>query len=373
MTLLKRNPKSKNHFGRGITFSEMANLPEHLDPASQHQAVIQQAFNSLGNNLQGHSVTVVVEEGSKICVNSDFLIFHSPFFRSLVCSSSNSDAVTVFLPDTSATAVLALEGLLSKGVTRCKSKAEEVEALASLLGIHQIKINCVEGAAVPPRTILPVDVFQEVTERIVLKTEPAETLQEESEGSASTPSQVSTNLLIARTPCPRPPPPTFQGVKRKDSPVRPVKESEKNRREELLEKALIGSTLDNLVSSPRLATVSSRNNSGRTVPCTAQSPLSPSGVTSPTVISAHSNLNNHKAASPMVKPPLAPKPPLANAAQQKTTSKPAGTSALRASLDPKQIETLLSSPSIGSSTQGCAVEQGKAGSSVPLQANATLP
>ena len=207
----------------------------------------------------------------------------------------------------------------------------------------------------------------------MLKTEPAETLQEESEGRATTPSQVSTNLLIARPPRPRPPPPTFQGVKRKDSPARPVKQSEKNRREELLKKALIGSTLDNLVSSPRLATVSSRNKSGRTVPCTVQSQPSPSGVTSPTGISAHSNLNNHKAASPMVKPPLAPKPPLPNFPQQQTTSKPAVTSALRASLDPKQIETLLSSPSIGSSTQGCAVEQGKAGSSVPLQANAPLP
>ena len=206
----------------------------------------------------------------------------------------------------------------------------------------------------------------------MLKTEPAETLQEQSEGSASTPSQVSENLLIARPPRPRPPPPTFQGVKRKDSPVRPVKESEKNRREELLKKALIGSTLDNLVSSPRLATVS-RNNSGRTIPCTVQSQLSLSGVNSPSGISAQSNLNNHKAASPMVKPPLAPKPPLPNFPQQQTTSKPAVTSALRASLDPKQIETLLSSPSIGSSTQGCAVEQGKAGSSVPLQANAPLP
>ena len=205
----------------------------------------------------------------------------------------------------------------------------------------------------------------------MLKTEPAETLQEESEGSASTPSQVSTNLLIARPPRPRPPPTTFQGVKRKDSPVRPVKESEKNRREELLKKALIGSTLDNLVSSPRLATVSSRNNSGRTVPCTVQSQLSQSGVTSPTGVSAHSNLNNLKAASPMVKPPLAPKPPLPNFPQQQTTSKPAVTSALRASLDPKQIETLLSSPSIGSSTQECV--QGKAGSSVPLKANAPLP
>ena len=198
----------------------------------------------------------------------------------------------------------------------------------------------------------------------MLKTEPAETLQEESEGSTSTPSQVSTNLLVARPPRPRPPPTTFQGVKRKDSPVRPVKESEKNRREELLKKALIGSTLDNLVSSPRLATVSSRNNSGRTVPCTVQSQLSQSGVTSPTGVSANSNLNNLKAASPMVKPPLAPKPPLPNFPQQQTTSKPAVTSTLRASLDPKQIETLLSSPSIGSSTQGCALEQGKAGSSV---------
>ena len=204
----------------------------------------------------------------------------------------------------------------------------------------------------------------------MLKTEPAETLQEESEGSASTPSQVSTNLLIARPPRPRPPPPTFQGVKRKDSPARPVKQSEKNRREELLEMALINSG-KNLSSSPRLATVS-RNNSGRTIPYTVQSQLSPSGVTSlPTGISAHSNLNNHKAASPTVKPPLAPKPPLPNFPQQQTTSKPAVTSALRASLDPKQIETLLSSPSIGSSTQECV--QGKAGSSVPLKANAPLP
>ena len=206
----------------------------------------------------------------------------------------------------------------------------------------------------------------------MLKTEPAETLQEQSEASASTPSQVSENLLIARPPRPRPPPPTFQGVKRKDSPVRPVKQSEKDRREELLKKALISTTLDNSVSSPRLATVS-RNNSGRTIPCTVQSQLSPSGVTSPTGISAHSNLNNHKAASPIVKPPLAPKPPLPNLPQQQTTSKPAVTSALRASLDPKQIETLLSSPSIGSSTHGCAVEQGKAGSSVPLETNASLP
>ena len=204
----------------------------------------------------------------------------------------------------------------------------------------------------------------------MLKTEPAETLQEQSEAGASTPSQVSENLLIARPPRPRPPPPTFQGVKRKDSPVRPVKQSEKNRREELLEMALINSG-KNLSSSPRLATVS-RNNSGRTIPCTVQSQLSLSGVISPTGISAQSKLNNHKAASPMVKPPLAPKPPLPNFPQQ-TTSKPAVTSTLRASLDPKQIETLLSSPSIGISTQGFALEQGKAGSSVPLKANAPLP
>ena len=38
-----------------------------------------------------------------------------------------------------------------------------MEALARLLGIHQIKVNSGEGAAVPPRTILPADVFQEVS------------------------------------------------------------------------------------------------------------------------------------------------------------------------------------------------------------------
>ena len=98
--------------------------------------------------------------GAKICINSDLLLFHSPFYRTLLNSSSSS--VTLSIPDTSASALLALDSLLSKGVTKCESKADAVEGLAKLLGVKQMKVTGVEVSAAPPATILPAAIFREV-------------------------------------------------------------------------------------------------------------------------------------------------------------------------------------------------------------------
>ena len=105
--------------------------------------------------------------GAKICINSDLLLFHSPFYRTLLnsvlpLSSSSSSSVTLSIPDTSASALLALDSLLSKGVTKCESKADAVEGLAKLLGVKQMKVTGVEVSAAPPATILPAAIFREV-------------------------------------------------------------------------------------------------------------------------------------------------------------------------------------------------------------------
>ena len=104
--------------------------------------------------------------GAKICINSDLLLFHSPFYRTLLNSvlplSSSSSSVTLSIPDTSASVLLALDSLLSKGVTKCESKADAVEGLAKLLGVKQMKVTGVEVSAAPPATILPAAIFREV-------------------------------------------------------------------------------------------------------------------------------------------------------------------------------------------------------------------
>ena len=102
--------------------------------------------------------------GAKICINSDLLLFHSPFYRTLLNSvlPLSSSSVTLSIPDTSVSALLALDSLLSKGVTKCESKADAVEGLAKLLGVKQMKVTGVEVSAAPPATILPAAIFREV-------------------------------------------------------------------------------------------------------------------------------------------------------------------------------------------------------------------
>ena len=159
----------------------MCNPLEPLDPYAQHLAVLQQAFDSLGNGSQGGSTATIIVEGgakkfpycppcrrfpgAKICINSDLLLFHSPFFRALLSSVlplSSSSSITLSIPDTSASALLALESLLCKGVTKCDSKADAVEALAKLLGVKQMKVTGSGRSPAPPATILPAAMFKEV-------------------------------------------------------------------------------------------------------------------------------------------------------------------------------------------------------------------
>ena len=70
--------------------------------------------------------------------------------------------ITLSIPDASAPALLALESLLSKGVSKCDSKADEVEELARLLGVKQMKVTGAERSALPPATILPAAMLKEV-------------------------------------------------------------------------------------------------------------------------------------------------------------------------------------------------------------------
>ena len=157
----------------------MCNPLEPVDPYAQHLAVLQQAFDTLGNGSQGGSTATIIVEGgaknfpycppcrrfpgAKICINSDLLLFHSPFFRTLLSSVLPlSSSITLSIPDTSASALLALESLLCKGVTKCDSKADAVEALAKLLGVKHMKVTGSGRSPAPPATILPAAMFKEV-------------------------------------------------------------------------------------------------------------------------------------------------------------------------------------------------------------------
>jgi len=368
-------------------------MEQPLDPAAQHLAVLQQAFDSLGNGSQGgNTATIVVQGGAKICINSDLLLFHSPFFRTLLGSVSpfsSSSSITLSIPDASASALLALESLLSKGVTKCDSKADAVEALAKLLGVKQIKVSGAERNAALPATILPAAIFREVTEGVTLKVEPVDTLEENvGRGSARAPP-------IVRPPRPARPVPAVQAVKRKEVPEGSEKKSEKSRREELLEMALLNSgrnlsPASSLVSTT-YATGSLTHSAPKQLPGTgltiapvlAPSPSNlPAGIAS---LQGQSKLANGKE-SPVTgklqelspgqklqgqnKPPLAPKPPLlANSSPRQTTIKPAVTSSLQTSLNSKQIEALLSAPSIGSPT----LQQAPAGTPKGRSAEFSFP
>ena len=193
----------------------------------------------------------------------------------------------------------------------------------------------------------------QVTESITPKVEPVETLEENVERS-------SDQVPIVRPPRPARPVPVVQGVKRKETTTEgsSEKRSEKSRREELLEMALLNSGRNlSPSSSSRLSTFgpgSSSPTPSHSVPkqlqgtgLTIETVPMPAGISSVTgkVVKESSPLQK--------KPPLAPKPPLtvnSNSPSQQTNIKPAVTSSLQTSLNSKQIEVLLSAPSIGSPT-----------------------
>ena len=181
------------------------------------------------------------------------------------------------------------------------------------------------------------------------------------------------NTPIVRPPRPARPVPVVQAVKRKEVPEGSEKKSEKSRREELLEMALLNSGRNLSPASATYGTGSLTHSAPKQLPGTGLTiaPVSaPSPNTLPAGISSlqgQSKLTNGKespvtvkvkVASPVQKfqagqpkPPLAPKPPLSvNFSPRPTIAKPAITSALQTSLNSKQIEALLSAPSIGSPT-----------------------
>ena len=207
-----------------------------------------------------------------------------------------------------------------------------------------------------------------MTESVTPKVEPVDTL-EENVGRGS--SQV-TPVPIVRPPRPARPVPVVQAVNRKEVPEGSEKKSEKSRREELLEMALLNSRRNLSPASATYGTGSLTHSAPKQLPGTGLTiaPVSaPSPNTLPAGISSlqgQSKLTNGKespvtvkvmVASPVQKlqgqpkPPLAPKPPLSvNFSPRQTVVKPAVTSALQTSLNSKQIEALLSAPSIGSPT-----------------------
>ena len=191
-------------------------------------------------------------------------------------------------------------------------------------------------------------------------------------GSAQVVARVP-NTPIVRPPRPARPVPVVQAVKRKEAPEGSEKKSEKSRREELLEMALLNSGRNLSPASATYGTGSLTHSAPKQLPGTGltMAPVSaPSPCTLPPGISSlqgQSKLTNGKkspvtvkvkVASPVQKlqagqpkPPLAPKPPLSvNFSPRPTIAKPAITSALQTSLNSKQIEALLSAPSIGSPT-----------------------
>ena len=171
------------------------------------------------------------------------------------------------------------------------------------------------------------------------------------------------NPPVARPPRPARPVPVVQGVKRKEMVTDSSEQrSEKSRREELLEMALLNSGRNLSPSSTRMSTFGPAGSPApsHSVPKQLQGTgtgtiatvLMPAGISSVTakVVKGSSPLQKLQVQR---KPPLAPKPPLtvnSNSPSQQSNIKPAVTSNLQTSLNPKQIEALLSAPSIGSPT-----------------------
>ena len=180
-----------------------------------------------------------------------------------------------------------------------------------------------------------------------MKVEPTETL-EENVGRSSAPAPVS-KQNVARPPRPDRPVPVVQAVKRKGTTEGPEQRSEKSRREELLEMALMKSG-KNL--SPATGGNPSRIDAN-TAQSTLPAEISPLQGYKDLQVTAVAKL---KGASPLQKfqiqkkPPLPPKPPMGQWPSQPNTNKPAVTTTIQTSLNSKQIEALLSAPSIGSPT-----------------------
>ena len=138
-------------------------------------------------------------------------------------------------------------------------------------------------------------------------------------------------------------------VKRKGTTEGPEQRSEKSRREELLEMALMKSG-NNL--SPSTGGNPSRIDAN-TAQSTLPSEISPLQGYKDLQVTAGAKL---KGASPLQKfqiqkkPPLPPKPPMGQWPSQPNTDKSAVTTTIQTSLNSKQIEALLSAQSIGSPT-----------------------
>ena len=180
-----------------------------------------------------------------------------------------------------------------------------------------------------------------------MKVEPTETL-EENVGRSSAPAPVS-KQNVARPPRPDRPVPVVQAVKRKGTTEGPEQRSEKSRREELLEMALMKSGMN---LSPATGGNPSRIDAN-TAQSTLPAEISPLQGYKDLQVTAVAKL---KGASPLQKfqiqkkPPLPPKPPMGQWPSQPNTNKPAVTTTIQTSLNSKQIEALLSAPSIGSPT-----------------------
>ena len=75
-------------------------------------------------------------EGATLCLNLDLFLLYSPLLRSIVATSYLfSSPIHMILPNSSLSALVALESLLSKGV--CKAgEVEEVLSAAEQMGIN---------------------------------------------------------------------------------------------------------------------------------------------------------------------------------------------------------------------------------------------
>ena len=56
-----------------------------------------------------------------------------------------------------------MEGLLANGSSECEAKPSEVEGLAKLLGVQQMKVTGQDSSTVIPATILPAAMFREAS------------------------------------------------------------------------------------------------------------------------------------------------------------------------------------------------------------------
>ena len=101
-----------------------------------HCQTLKDVMRDISTGRPERALMITSMEGATLCLNLDLFLLYSPLLRSIVATSYLfSSPIHMILPNSSLSALMALESLLSKGV--CKAgEVEEVLSAAEQMGIN---------------------------------------------------------------------------------------------------------------------------------------------------------------------------------------------------------------------------------------------